>query len=101
GCGTDATKSVTVLAAPNGISGASYVCTGSSALLSDGSAGGVWTSGTSVLATVDASGNVYGVNAGIASITYSTGCGADVFYLITVKQAPSPISGLLSVCSGI
>src|SRR5271166_4232581 len=53
------------------ISGSSSVCVGSSIPLSDLNSGGIWGSSNALVASVDGSGNVSGVAAGIAVISYS------------------------------
>ncbi|MBX2904911.1 MAG: Ig-like domain-containing protein [Taibaiella sp.] len=94
------TKTVTVITAPAPISGSSTVCAGSSTLLTDATAGGVWSSSNASVASVSAStGMVNGVSAGVATITYSIG-GCFVTFGITVSPAPGPISGPSSVCAG-
>ena len=90
---------VTVNANPAGISGPSRVCTGSSITLGDATAGGAW-SGTNVYASVDTAGNVTGLSAGSATITYTAATGCFRSASITVNQAPAPINGTLTVCAG-
>ncbi len=108
-CGTDvATYSMTVNTTPDAgsISGTTNTCVASSsALTSSGMTGGTWTSGNTSLATVDASGNVYGVSAGVVAISYSvtTVCGTDVASVnFSVNALPDAgtVSGSTSVCVG-
>jgi hypothetical protein len=102
GCGADDTHSVTVVAAPGALSGASTVCSGFGITLSDGAVGGTWTSTVTSVATVLATGVntalVTGNIGGSATITYSTGCGAPVTKTITVLTQPGPVSGSTSLC---
>ena len=98
GCGTDATTTVTVIASPGPISGASSVCTSSNITLSDAITGGSWSSSNTLVAIVSGSGVVTGELAGIATITYSTGCGLDATTTITVIASPGSISGATNVC---
>ena len=82
GCVTWATAIVTVNPLPvvNGITGTLTVCAGSNVTLSDATAGGTWTSGTTSVATVASSGMVHGRTAGTTNISYSVtnGCGTTV-----------------------
>ena len=102
--GCPAYATVTISPLPSAITGPTTVCIGATTTLSDGTTGGVWTSGTSSIATivgVGGSGVVTGHLAGSATITYSvfsTGC-----YITTsvlVSPAPGPIGGKLTVCVG-
>ena len=70
-CGT-ATYPVTVnFVAP--IGGTASVCTAAVTVFTDATGGGTWASGTPAVATVDGSGNVTGVSAGSALISYTVG----------------------------
>ena len=61
---------------PSSITGTTTVCAGSSTTLADAVAGGLWSSSSTAVATVDAStGVVTGVNGGSTTITYNNGCG--------------------------
>jgi uncharacterized protein YjdB len=74
------------------ISGAATVCAGSSIQLSDATAGGVWSSNNTSVATVNGSGLVSGVLAGSATISYAVtnSCGTTtVTKIITVNQGSS------------
>ncbi len=78
------------------------VCVGSVIVLSDATAGGLWNSSNTGIATVGSgTGSVTGVAAGIVGITYvlPTGCSAST--LLTVNPLPAPISGTFSVCQGL
>ena len=105
-CGTDtATKAITVNTSANAgtITGASTVCTGATATVTDGATGGTW-SATNGHATV-AGGTVTGVTAGVDTIMYivSNTCGADTATrTITVNNSANAgtISGASSVCTG-
>ena len=99
GCST--TAIVTVNAAPTAILGATSVCVGSTITLSDLAGGGTWTSGSTGVATIDATGLVTGVGTGgTAIITYSLGSGCIATLEITVNPTPAAITGTLSVCVG-
>ncbi len=72
-----ATRTVTVVAPPNAgtLSGSQNVCgTGTTTFASNGDTGGTWSSSNTAVATVNASGDVTGVAAGTATITYSVAC---------------------------
>src|SRR4051812_46254883 len=57
------------------ITGVTHACMGGTTTLSDATAGGVWSSSSAAIATVDASGTVGGFSAGVAVITYTVGAG--------------------------
>ncbi|NDC41307.1 MAG: hypothetical protein EBZ77_07125, partial [Chitinophagia bacterium] len=107
-CGTSyALANVTVFPAAviGSITGTTTACAGTTAALSDTSAGGTWSTTAASVASVDASGTVYAISGGTATISYSvTGvCGTSVATtLFTVNTAPvlSPITGTPSACSG-
>ncbi len=82
------------------ILGSPVVCSGSGFYLSDTTAGGLWTSSnTAVVIAGSSSGSVFGVGAGTAVITYTTGAGY-VTTTVTVNPAPGPITGTLGLCAG-
>jgi trimeric autotransporter adhesin len=94
---------MTVNPAPSAISGTVAVCEGGSTItLSDATAGGIWSSGSTPVATVGSgSGVVTGVTAGSTIITYtltSTGCITTT--VVIVNPLPAPISGSPAVCVG-
>ena len=98
GCTADV--SVNVLPVPNVITGATVVCQGSITSLTDATAGGTWSSSTTSVATVDASGNVTGVSGGTATIIYTIPSGCFTSIVVTVNPLPAPISGPGTVCIG-
>ncbi len=100
GSGCFVSAVVTVNAGPSPIGGASSVCAGLTISLSDFLAGGTWST-TSSFASVDGSGNVLGISAGSAVITYTgpTG-GCFVTRTIAVNALPAPVSGNPVVCIG-
>ena len=71
--GCYASDSVTILPRPAvaPIGGATSQYTGSTNSLTDAVTGGTWSSSNTTVATVDASGNVFGLSAGITTISYS------------------------------
>jgi trimeric autotransporter adhesin len=100
GCGIDATQLVSVTPIPAGITGAAIVCQGATTNLTDASMTGIWTSGNTAIATVNASGTVTGISGGTAIITYSTGCGTDATQLVSVTPIPAGITGTATLCGG-
>jgi len=101
GCGTAATATVTVKGVPVAISGSSPLCVGSSTTLSDATANGAWTSSNAGIASISATtGLVTGIAAGNVTLTYSTGCGTAATFPLTVLAAPAAITGATSECIG-
>lgn len=108
-CGTAvAEKIINIITLPNAgaISGSATVCTGfTTTLSSSGDAGGTWSSVFPARATVDASGIVTGVAAGVDTIKYTVtnSCGTSTTaYVINVTPAANAgvISGPSTVCVG-
>jgi Secretion system C-terminal sorting domain len=108
GCGTT-TVSVNVTVNPlpfaSPITGTLNVCAGSVTTLSDASGGGTWSSTTTGVGTVDASGNVTGITSGTTNISYTVvnSCGtAASGVTVTVNSLPfaGSISGASTVCPG-
>jgi uncharacterized protein YjdB len=79
------------------ITGDSIICMGSPIFLSDTTAGGVWSSSSTIIATVGLWGDVTGMAAGAVTITYTVGT-SFVTKTITVYPAPAPINGPSSFC---
>ena len=98
--GCTATESVTINAGPASINGTSSVCVGSNTTLTDATSGGIWTSGSTTIATIGSStGTVHGVAAGSANITYTSSTGCITTTSITVNALPGAIGGgPLTVC---
>ena len=90
---------------PGLITGTTILCNGSYSYLSDTTAGGVWSSNNTSVATISGSGLLTAVSAGSALITYAvtTSCG-NVFQVapITVQALAglAPISGINTICVG-
>jgi len=107
GCLAAVTALDSVVNAPSvdSITGATHLCAGSTAMLSDGVSGGVWTSGNTSLATVDSStGMVTGVSAGNATIIYTVfnGSGCSAFVSIVDTILPSPlVDGIVGTVSNL
>ncbi len=93
-----ATAIVTVTPTPT-ITGKNTLCVGSADTLA-GPAGSTWSSSNTAVATVSSAGLVFGLSAGVATITCvaSTGCIATL--TITANPSPTPISGGVGVSVG-
>ena len=98
--GCTSTLIVSVNPFPAVISGANHVCQGSILTLSDATAGGTWTSGTTATGTIDATGHFTGLASGTSLITYTSAAGCTTTDLVSVNIAPAPISGPTNVCVG-
>jgi hypothetical protein len=91
---------VTVLPSPSAITGASYVCSGSSITLSSATSGGRWSASPASIATISASGVLYGVATGTAVVTYTGSNGCPVTATVIVNPSPASITGSMSACVG-
>lgn len=91
--------SIASFAQVGAITGVMSLCTGTSTVLSDTSAGGVWSSSNPAVATIgSSSGILTGVSAGVVTITYSTGSFATA--MVTVNPMPAPIVSPATLCVG-
>ncbi len=97
--GSHVAITVTVNASPLPIQGATSECLGVTISLSDGTAGGTWSSSNSN-ATIDGSGNVTGVTVGTSTTTYIIADGCYTTYPNTVLPNPVAITGITLVCVG-
>ena len=103
-CGAvSATKLVSVgtgSVAVSAISGySSYLCTGTTSGFWDATTGGTWSMSPASVATVSATGVVYGMGAGTATLFY-TYLGTTVTSVVTVYPSPAAIMGSGIVCVG-
>jgi Zn-dependent metalloprotease/uncharacterized protein YjdB len=99
GCFT--TTVITVNSSPTAILGTPSMCLGSTATLSDMTASGVWSSGSTAIATVGATGVVTGVRGGTTTISYTLSSGCTATATATVMTATaSPIAGVRPGCVG-
>lgn len=97
--GCRATAIMTVNQTPSAISGAGSVCTGLTTTLSNGFAGGTWTSSDGSVAAVGSStGIVSGGAVGTATITYTLSGGCFATMVETVTALPAAITGIMSIC---
>lgn len=106
GCGTAfVTKAITVntMSSPGPITGTTTVCVGDTTTLSSTPTGGVWTSASPAVATINASsGRVTGVSAGTAIVSYTiTGSCGSMTSTATVTVNPLPFAGTITGTSRI
>jgi uncharacterized protein YjdB len=105
-CGSaTASRVVTVNALPVAavITGTATLSAGTSTTLTATPAAGTWVSGSGTIASINASGVVTGLSAGVATISYnrSNTCGiATATLTVTVSAATTPITGTRVVCAG-
>jgi len=107
GCSSYVTSPDTVNMLPvvSAITGASNICVGSTTTLNETSTGGIWSSSNTSIATVDASGNVTGTGAGVATISYTVSgiCGSlSATWSMSVNPLPviAAITGIANECVG-
>jgi uncharacterized protein YjdB len=81
------------------ISGSGPVCVGSTITFTSSLGGGTWSSSSTAIATVSG-GNVTGVGAGVAIISYTMSSGCSAVKPVTVNPNPAPIMGPGSVRIG-
>jgi len=99
GPGCMVTALVAVNPPPLAITGITEVCVGYTTILEDPSGGGLWSSSSTVIATISSMGVVRGISGGPSIISYtstSTGCAAT--RLVTVVAVPA-ISGVSDMCA--
>ena len=93
-----ATKTVTGTALPTAILGTPVVCSGSTVTISDATTAGTWSSVSTGVATIGATGIITGVSGGTSLISYlKSGCA--VTKTATVNATPQAISGSNSLCT--
>jgi len=98
--GCMAAKTIMVNDVPSAITGTLAICAGTNTTLSDATAGGSWSSGTTTTATIgSSSGVVTGVmGPHTAIITYKLSTGCKAVATLTVNSLPAAITGTASVC---
>ncbi len=105
GCSVGASVTVTALPNAGSITGVPSLCVGALATLSDGAAGGVWSSTNTTVATVGGTGIIAGGSAGTTTISYTVSgpfCASVATNVVTVNPLPSAgvITGPSVVCVG-
>ncbi len=98
--GCSVTSVITVNPQPAAVTGPGAVCEGSVITLSCATTGGTWSSSASGIATVNSTGDVTGVSAGTATISYTLTGGCASTATVTVNRQPGAITGSHSVCIG-
>ena len=99
---THAQKATVMVLKLPAITGASSVCTGSAATLSDAANYGTWSSSTPTVATIDSlTGLVSALATGIDTITYTV-AGVSTSTVININASPNAgaISGAANICIG-
>ena len=92
---------VTVHASVDPIVGIAPACAGTTTGLSTSTAGGIWISGNSTVATIDAAtGELTAVGAGTSVITYAMPSGCTATGTMVVRPLPANITGAGVVCEG-
>ena len=98
GCSSNAP--VTVNPLPAAIAGATDVCQGFTATLTDATTGGTWSSSNTAIAVVSPTGVVSGISGGTVTMTYTSNFGCTVTAPFTVNGTPPAITGTMSMCLG-
>jgi uncharacterized protein YjdB len=97
--GCTAVLPMTVNTQPAAIVGASTVCTGFTTTLTNATAGGIWTSSNSSVASVGSvSGVVSGIATGTINITYTMAGGCFSILPMSVNPTPAAIVGVSNIC---
>ncbi len=97
--GCQVTTTVNVVAGPTPIAGSLFVCQGSTITPTSTPSGGTWSiSGTGIASIDSSTGEVTGISAGSATISYTLSTGCRVTAEITVNNMPAIISGSLALC---
>jgi len=100
-CGSaSAGMPVTVSPVPAAIGGSGSLCAGATATLTDATSGGVWSSGSTGIATIGTTGMVMGISGGIALISYTLSTGCRAIATETVNPIPAAMTGTGTVCAG-
>jgi len=97
-CSTSVMMSVGYPVSP--ITGPDSLCAGGSISLHDATPGGVWSSGSTTIAGVNAAGVVTGVSAGTVIISYTSGSCSEVHTMYIKPASAGVIQGKDSLCAG-
>lgn len=98
--GCSRSKMMTVHPEVDAITGDGTVCKGGTTTLANTMTGGAWSSSNTARATVNATGDVTGVGAGIVDIAYTMPTGCKATKQMIVNPLPGNISGPAAVCDG-
>jgi hypothetical protein len=111
GCGTASALYAMTVNIPTTLpasTGTASICTGASTTLANAMPGGVWSSGNTAIATVNAGGLVSSLAAGTVNISYSytngLGCISNAIRVVTVNPIPAATispSGTVVICAGV
>lgn len=83
------------------ITGPRTLCSGNTITLSCATTGGTWSSSDTTVATVSATGDVTGIGAGSASISYTTSLGTSIANIgVTATPTGGTITGPSTMCVG-
>ncbi len=98
--GCNASKNITVNPLPGSISGVMAICSGNTTMLTNSVTGGVWSTTSGIVTLGSATGDVTGISAGTAAITYTLPAGCYTTATVTVNVTPGPITGTPFMCLG-
>jgi uncharacterized protein YjdB len=99
--GCIAKDTITVIGLPPAITGKTQVCVGSTTVLNNSLAGGVWSSNDPDIATVNPVGVVTGVSPDTTFIVYTIRPACSAKAAIRVNPLPLPIAGRDTLCPGV
>ncbi len=100
GSGCVVTRQMTVNSALAAITGPSSLCVGAVGTLTHPVGGGSWSSSDTTKLSVNTTGLITGISAGVAVITYDLGAGCFKTVSVSVIGLPPAIGGSGSVCPG-
>jgi uncharacterized protein YjdB len=100
--GCIATQTMVVNTLPAAITGATAVCAGATATVSNTTAGGSWSSSDAAIVTIDGTGTISGITAGSATIRYElpTGCSSSRAIVVNALPTVDTVTGGGSYCAG-
>ena len=100
--GCIATQTMVVNTLPAAITGATAVCAGATAMVSNTTGGGSWSSSDNTIATIDGSGTISGVMAGSTTVRYElpTGCSSSRTIVVNALPNVDTVTGGGSYCAG-
>ena len=100
GTGCSRTRMVTVNVVPEAFTGNLAACVGQTSALATTPTGGVWSVGSSAIATVSSLGIVNAQAAGATNVSYTLPTGCRMVSQFTVNALPTNIIGTRAVCIG-